>query len=253
MGSERDAAYFDGWYADMAVSPVRDAVFARTLGLPAHLESTSHLTWQGIADVVDELRLVPDGVLVDLACGRGGYGIEVAQRTGARLVGVDFSAVAVERAAANSAHALPAGRSEFVVGTLTATGLPAGAADAVMCVDAVQFASPPLAALVECRRLLRPGGRVVLTTWEAVGPADERVPPRVRAVHLERDLRAAGLVEVEVRDRADWREHERHMWQEAVAVPDSGDPAVLSLKAEGRRSLETFDSLRRVVATATAP
>ncbi|MEV0134521.1 hypothetical protein AB0H83_39435 [Dactylosporangium sp. NPDC050688] len=33
----------------------------------------------------------------------------------------------------------------------------------------------------------------------------------------------------------------------------SGRPAMRSLREEGRRSLETFASLRRVFATATAP
>ncbi|MHB8188247.1 MAG: class I SAM-dependent methyltransferase [Dermatophilaceae bacterium] len=100
-------------------------------------------SWEGIAEVTAELRMPPDGLLLDLACGRGGYGIEVARRAGARLIGVDFSGVALEQARSSSARLLPAGRSEFQVGTLLATGLPAGAADGAMCVDAVQFAEPP--------------------------------------------------------------------------------------------------------------
>ena len=74
----RDAAYFDQWYADMAASPARDAIMARTLGLPPELQFASALTWQGVADVTEELRLPRDGLLVDIACGRGGYGIEIA-------------------------------------------------------------------------------------------------------------------------------------------------------------------------------
>jgi hypothetical protein len=55
---------------------------ARTLGLPPELQSTSLLTWPGIAEVTEELRLPPDGRLLDMACGRGDYGIEVASRMG---------------------------------------------------------------------------------------------------------------------------------------------------------------------------
>jgi SAM-dependent methyltransferase len=250
--AERDATYFDQWYADMAHSPTRDAIVAKTLGLPPELQSTSLLTWDGIAEVTAELRLPPDGRLLDIACGRGGYGIEIARRTGAHLVGVDFSDVALEQARASNARLLPAGRAEFQVGALVATGLPDSAADGLMCVDAVQFAEPPLAALREFRRLLTSGGRLVLTCWEAVDPADERVPARVRAVDLQRDLPAAGFVDVEVRDMTEWRQAERTMWEEAVAVVDA-DAAVQSLQSEGRRSLDAFDSLRRVFATATAP
>jgi SAM-dependent methyltransferase len=246
------AAYFDQWYTDMIGSPARDAIIARTLELPPELRDAGALPGPGIAEVAAELRLPEDGRLLDIACGRGGYGIEVARRSGARLTGVDFSAVALERARLTSAERLSTGRSEFRVGTLLATGLPSGAADGLMCVDAVQFAEPPLAALVEFRRVLRAGGRLVLTGWEAVDRSDEGVPPRIRAVDLQRDLPRAGFVDVEVRERPAWREAERAMWEAAIAAVDS-DAAVRAMQAEARRSLDTFDSLRRVFATATAP
>lgn len=145
------------------------------------------------------------------------------------------------------------GRSEFQIGTLLVTGLPTGNANGLMCVDAVQFAEPPLAALLEFRRVLASGGRLVLSCWEAVDPSDGQVPPRIHAVNLRRDLPAAGFVEVQVHDQPEWREAERTMWKEMVAAQGDSDSAVRSLQTEGRRSLETFASWRRVFATATAP
>lgn len=248
----RDAAYFDQWYADMAASSARDAMIARAFGRPAEEGSASLLTAQGSADLADALRLSPEGLVVDVACGRGGHGIEVARRSGVRLVGIDFSAVALEQARTNGARLLAAGQAEFRMGTLVATGLPAHTADAVLCVDSVQFAEPPLAALTEFRRLLTPGGRLAVTCWEAVDPHDDRVPPRIRAVDLARDLPAAGFIDVRVQNKADWRQAERVMWEHVVAA-DGSDAAVRSLQDEGRSSLAAFDSLRRVLATATAP
>jgi len=92
------AEYFDGWYANMTTSPVKDEIQQRHLGLPPHLLSTSALGWEGVAEAVAALRLSAGDTLVDLACGRGGYGLEIAARTGARLIGVDFSAEAVRQA-----------------------------------------------------------------------------------------------------------------------------------------------------------
>ena len=92
------AGDFDEWYADMTTSPVKDEIQQRHLGLPPHLLSTSLLGWAGIAEAVAALRLTAAGTLVDLACGRGGYGLEIAARTGARLIGVGFSAEAVRQA-----------------------------------------------------------------------------------------------------------------------------------------------------------
>jgi SAM-dependent methyltransferase len=248
----RDAAYFDQWYADMETGPDRDTIVTRTLGLPPELQSTSMLTWSGIAEVAGALRLPPGGLLVDAACGRGGYGIELARRTGARLLGVDFSAVALRQARQAAAARLPAGRSRFQAGTLTATGLAAGVAAGLMCVDAVQFADPPLAALAEFRRVLAPGARLAVSCWEAAGPDAAAAPPRIQAVDLRRDLPAAGFADVSVRDMPQWREAERRMWQEVLAAPAGADAAMSALQAEGRRSLDTFGSLRRVFATGVA-
>ncbi len=243
-------AYFDQWYADMEHSPRKDEIEQRHLGLPPHLQSTSLLPWDGIADVTDALRLTDGDVLLDLACGRGGYGLEVAHRTGARLVGVDFSAVAVRQA---GEQATRLGRdADFRVGRLDATGLDDGSVDAVMVVDAIQFADDPAAAYAELARVLRPGGRVALTGWEVVDLQDETQPKRLR-VDVHRALVAAGFADVEVVERADWRRSERSMWEEAAALDPGDDPALQSLHDEGVRSLVDHDALRRVLGTATAP
>lgn len=130
----------------------------RTLALPPALESTSLLPWDGIADVTAALDVRAGDLLIDVACGRGGYGLEIARRTGARLIGIDFSQVAVSRAREKASDG-----AEFRVGELTATGLVDGTAAAVMCIDPIQFAEPLRAGLAEAYRVLRPGGRLVVT------------------------------------------------------------------------------------------
>ncbi len=79
------------------------------------------------------------------------------------------------------------------------------------------------------------------------------MPSRIHAVNLRRDLPAAGFAGVQVHEKPEWRDAERRMWQEALAAPADSDAAIRSLQNEGRRSLDTFESVRRVFATATAP
>jgi SAM-dependent methyltransferase len=245
------AEYFDSWYADMTRSPVKDQIQQRHLGLPPHLLSTSLLGWDGIAEATAALHLPAGGTLVDLACGRGGYGLEIAARTGAALVGVDFSAEAVRQA---REHARELGAAaKFGVGDLAATGLDTGSADAVVCVDAIHFAPQPAAAYREIARILALGKRVVLTCWEPLTRGDQQLPERLRWVDLRAGLTEAGFSNVEVGDRPGWRAAERAMWEEAATLDPGDDPALRAFHDEGVRSLETFGLVRRVIATATAP
>lgn len=248
---ELDAQYFDSWYADMVASPVKDEIQQRHLGLPPHLLSTSLLSWEGIADVVAALRLRPGDTLLDLACGRGGYGLEIAARTGAQLVGIDFSAEAVRQAGGNARRAGQVG--DFRVGDLTATGLDAGSLNGVICIDAIQFTAQPDAAFGELRRVMAAGGRAVLTCWEPVTRHDERLPDRLRRIDLGAGLGAAGFEHVEVMEMSAWSSFERAMWEEAVAMTPGADRALQSFHGEGVRVLDTLHLMRRVMASATAP
>ena len=248
-----DAEDFDRWYTDMAKSPAHQEIQQRALGLPPELLSSSLLTWDGLGEVVEALQLHSGQMFLDLACGRGGYGLEIARRTGARMIGVDFSGVAVDLATGRAAARGMADVAEFRVGDLIATCLDEASVDAVVCVDALQFALPVSAAIDECLRVLRPGGRLAVTCWEALDGADARVPERIRQLDLAVQLPAAGFVDVRVADRPGWREAELRMWLEAAAVEPAGDPALESMRDEGTRVLATFDARRRVFATAVRP
>lgn len=243
-----DAASFDQWYADMAVGSVqRDRLREEHLGLPATVQSSSLLPWDGIAAIVEGLRVAAGGRLLDLGCGRGGYGLEVARRTGARLIGVDFSVVALEEAR-RQVDSLDA---TFEVGELTAIPLPDRSVDAVMCVDALQFAEPRTAALAEIHRVLVPGGRVAVSCWEP-RPGAEDLHPRMQGIDLTAELRDTGFATVQVTEQPGWHAQERALWEAAVAA-DARDAAMQSMQGEAIRVLKSFHKLRRVFATAATP
>ncbi|HEY6590046.1 MAG TPA: methyltransferase domain-containing protein [Actinomycetota bacterium] len=111
--------------------------------LPQEIEPYSFVSVGLLGHVADALGLSPGTTLVDLGCGRGGPGLWLAQARGARLIGVDFSAVAVQQATDRAVLFELAERARFVVGDLAATGLADGAADAVVAIDALHFAADP--------------------------------------------------------------------------------------------------------------
>jgi SAM-dependent methyltransferase len=246
----RSAEYFDGWYADKSAAPQVAEITNRNLGLPPDAQA-GIVPAMAIDEIAGELRLRPGDALLDLACGRAWYGLEIAARAGARLIGVDFSAEAVRQAGQQAG--LHHHDAEFKTGDLTASGLPDRSVNAVLCTDSIQFPEHPDEAYREIRRVLVPGGRAVVTSWEALDPGDERLSGRIRRVDLGAGLRGAGFIDVEVRDRPQWLACEVAVWQEAVALDPGADQALRSFRDEGLRSLGYADGLRRVMAAATAP
>jgi len=244
------AEYFDDWYASKAATPTVAEITNRHMGLPADL-SAGVVPAEAIGELVAELRLSPGDTLLDLACGRAGYGLVIARQARARLIGVDFSAQAIAEAR-QQATRLGVADASFHVGELTASGLPDASAGAVLCTDSIQFPDHPADAYREIRRVLKPGGRAVLTCWEPVDPGDERLSARLRQVNLAAGLSDAGFTDIEVRVRPSWRDRERALWAEAVTIDPGDDPALRSFRDEATRSLNHFDLIRRMLAVATA-
>jgi SAM-dependent methyltransferase len=222
------------------------------LKLPPEVQSSGYLTGAGLVAVLGLLRLTPQTALVELGCGRGGYGMAAARASGARLVGIDFSGAALTEARHQAAQ-LHLDDVEFRLGDLTSTGLPANSADAVLCIDAFHFAEPHSAAAAEIGRLLRPGGRLVLTSWEPVELGDPVLPQRLRHLDLSRELSTAGFVDIDVELRPDWSETERALWEAAVRLDPAGDRAIADLVDEAHALLPVASFLQRVLVTAQAP
>ena len=247
----RSAEYFDGWYADRVATPTVDEIMNRHMGFPPDTRA-GVVPAEAIPELAEELRLTPGSTLLDLACGRGAYGLLIAQKAGTLLIGVDFSAQALTEAREQAAR-MGVNDTSFRVGELTAAGLPDASVEAVLCTDAIQFPDEPADAYDEIRRVLKPGGRVVLTCWEPLDRNDERLSARVRRANLGAGLHQAGFTGVEVRDRPSWLAREHALWEETVTLAPGDDPALRSLHAEGVKSLQWTALLRRVLAVATNP
>ncbi|WP_458243585.1 class I SAM-dependent methyltransferase [Streptomyces sp. MAI_2237] len=97
--------------------------------------------------------------VLDVGCGDGSAAATARPLLpGHRIVGVDWSQDALKRARTRLSYA--------VRGELTGGGLPFGAAsaDAVLFSEVIEHLVDPDAALDEIRRVLRPGGHLMLST-----------------------------------------------------------------------------------------
>ena len=109
------------------------------------------------------LDLKPGERAVDVGCGLGADARELAWRVGATgsVVGVDSSAEMIARAT-DATDADAARTLRFVTADATALPLETGGFDALRADRLLQHVDDPLQALVEFRRVLRPGARIVL-------------------------------------------------------------------------------------------
>jgi SAM-dependent methyltransferase len=163
------ARAYDAFYGSWGRSPTLRTIWREHVTGPDYPEEFAHISFLPLATLralVAGLHLSPGQVLADLGCGAGGPGLFVAKETGTQLIGRDLSPVAVERAAARVSGVGLAGRAEFAQGSFEQTGIEAGSVDAVMTVDALQYAPDKAAALAEMARILRPGGRLAFVAFE---------------------------------------------------------------------------------------
>ncbi|RZU51347.1 methyltransferase family protein [Krasilnikovia cinnamomea] len=247
-----DAAFFDDLFGAYERSPAIRALMRSALDerLPVEVEPYSFVTMNALEAIAQQLRLSTDALLVDLACGRGGPGMWITRATGARLIGVDFSAVAVTQARARIAAFRLQDRAEFRIGELHATGLTDAQADALLCVDSVQFAGDPRLVAQEAARVLRPGGSLVFTGWEPRETGDHRLPECFVNLDFGGLLRTAGFDEVAVTHRPDLQRRQQAVFRRALATDPGRDRAMTQLRAEAVRMLPLMPLLRRVHITA---
>jgi SAM-dependent methyltransferase len=163
------AGGYDAFYSAWGRSPTLRRIWREHVTGPDYPEAFAHISFLPLAQLralAAGLQLRADELLVDLACGAGGPGLWVANESGARLVGRDLSPVAVQRATERAEALGMHDRAEFEPGSFEQTGLASASADAVMTVDALQYAPDKQKALVEMARILRPGGRCAIVAFE---------------------------------------------------------------------------------------
>lgn len=117
--------------------------------------------------MIEHARLQPGQRVLELAAGPGDTGFLAAEliRPGGVLLSTDGSENMLEVARAR-ANELGIDNVEFRRIELEWVDLETASVDAVLCKWGLMFSVDPEAALREWRRVLRPGGRVALATWD---------------------------------------------------------------------------------------
>ena len=155
------------------------------------------------------LGVQPGERVLEPGCGAGGALIALARAAGTAglVAGLDLSPEMIRRAGARLRRAGLAGRTELLVADACAIPFADGSFDAVFLAFTLELFDTPEIPLVlaECRRLLRPGGRVGVVSLSRAAPVrwptrlyerlHDRFPATLdcRPIHARLALEAVGF------------------------------------------------------------
>ncbi|MEJ7810662.1 MAG: class I SAM-dependent methyltransferase [Gemmatimonadaceae bacterium] len=144
---------YDAWHAELSVDGDADAPWHRLVRF--HLEPGRDLAGKRV---------------LEIGCGRGGFACWLAGHAErpAEVVAADFSATAVHLAKEFAARHHVAG-VRWEVGDIQAIDHPDASFDTVISCETIEHVPDPRRAIRELARVLKPGGRLFLTTPNYLG------------------------------------------------------------------------------------
>jgi ubiquinone/menaquinone biosynthesis C-methylase UbiE len=162
------ARTWNAFYGEPRIAEFRRRLYLEVFGeeYPEEAATDGYVTRSELRGMTDALRAGPSGKIVDLGCGRGGPGQWIAATTGAAVVGIDFSEVALEQARGR-ARSFGLGASvSYKTASFDATGLDAASIDGVISIDVIWAIPDKSAGFEEVARILKPGARFIFIDWE---------------------------------------------------------------------------------------
>jgi tocopherol O-methyltransferase len=196
--------------------------------------------------------------ILDAGCGVGGPAIQLARDLGCTVEGITLSAKQVTSAGEKATAAGVADRVTFRQLDALDTGYPDGSFDAVWALESLELMADKTAFLAEARRVMRPGGRLAVTTWcVRAGELDAEEARLLRRIYqhyelpyilsLERYHELCGEVGFAAVETADWSARVRQTYDtEATGVQrlDRDRSYIMDLaRAKGVAILRFFGSI----------
>ncbi len=246
---KHDRAHFDEIFSKVAQSDTLTRLWRDVYrdDYPEGASPFSFVTTRELLSLSDALGVTEGRRFVDIACGQGGPSLFVARETGAAVVGIDSSRIAVQFAASVARKRGFAGRAMFMVADAAATGLREASMDGAISIDALQLMSDRSAVLAEVGRIVKRGGRLAFTTWLLRQPGTGPPFP----VDYQPLLEAAGFSLEWCHEPPDWEQRESAVFARIRESAERlnaelGSTVATMLATEATKMPEAYPLIRRV-------
>jgi 2-polyprenyl-3-methyl-5-hydroxy-6-metoxy-1,4-benzoquinol methylase len=142
---------YDSWHGNLEVDETADAPWHRLLQAHLHPEQDIH-----------------NKRVLEIGCGRGGLASQLAGHSPRLYVAADFSSIAIDKARAFAVdNKLP--KINWEVGDIQDLAHRSETFDTVISCETIEHVPHPKRAISELARVLKPQGRLLLTTPNYVG------------------------------------------------------------------------------------
>jgi SAM-dependent methyltransferase len=200
--------------------------------------------------LLEKLELKPGEVVLDLGCGTGRIAEYISDRTGAKMVGLDFAVRVVEDAQQRTLDKKE--RLTYVAGNMDDLAFAESSFDAIISIDTLYFVESIDLTIRKLRSLLAPpNGRLAIFCDQTCGPDESReilLPENTRVgVALGRNGLAYETVDYTSSSRGIWiREIAAAEELKELFVKEGNGDIYDDRVQDAKRTLETIESGRHV-------
>jgi len=164
--------------------------------------------------LIDSLQLHPDDLILDMGCGLGKVAEYVVEKTGVKLVGIDFSEAAINWA---EEHIQAKNEKlEFYIQNFNKLAFPPSTFDAIISIDTFYFVEDFDIMIKKLKQILKPGGQMGIFYAQIITENDPKELLKAENTKLAKVLTQNGL-EYEV---VDFTDNIRKLWQREVATAE---------------------------------
>lgn len=226
MSTDKDQnfLYYQRYYQFDGRSQWMERIWREAFGdaFPEGLDHYGYVTKHDLASISDRLHCPAGSTLLDMGCGKGGPGLQLASQKGLRLIGMDIVPEAVAQANAFQAKFELEYSAHFMVGDFYQIPLPDDSVDAVVSIDSLWAVPNKIQALTMMKRVMKPGASFVFTHWDLLSTDPVAL------------LELSGLKFIHREETAGWKDYQHRVYAgiqryRSELVDEMGDSADMLL------------------------